>query len=171
MGEANRRATGRVADGWIPFLLPFSRIDEAYETVATAARDAGRDPDEVTVIPQVLSVVDEDPQGARDPIKTFIATYIGRFEAYRSTIADRFPDQTAEITEAWQSGDEEAAKRLVSEEMLQELGVAGTPEGARQRLRELLAIDVIDSAIVYVPTGSSRETIDRTIEELAPTKL
>lgn len=171
MGEANRRATGRVADGWIPFLLPFSLVDEAFETVATAAREAGRDPDEITVVPQVLSVVDDDPADARDPIRAFVAAYVGRFEAYRATIARRFPERVAEIAAAWQAGEEGAAKSLVSEEMLDELGVAGTPEEARNRLREILDVDAIDAAIVYVPTGASRETLDRTIEELSPGKL
>lgn len=171
MGEANCRATGRVADGWIPFLLPFSMLDRAFETVATAASEVGRDPEDITVVPQVLSVVDDDPEAARDPIRTFVATYVGRFEAYRSTIADRFPDETAEIAAAWETDGEEAAKQLVSEGMLKELGVAGTPDSAREQLREILEIDAVDGAMVYVPTGSSHETIERTMEELAPERL
>ncbi len=171
MGEANRRATGRVADGWLPFLLPRSKLDGAFETVARAAREAGRDPADITVRPQILSAVDDDPAVAEDPIREFIATYVGRFEAYRQTIAESFPEATERVAEAWNAGEEETAKERIPEEMLRELGIAGTPEQARRQLRELLETDAVDTAVVYVPTGVSEETLDRTMAELSPDRL
>jgi len=53
--------TGRLADGWIPS-LPYAPPDEVVglrERVLTAARDAGRDPTEITCAYNVDVVVDE----------------------------------------------------------------------------------------------------------------
>lgn len=168
LGEANRRATGRVADGWIPYLLPFSRLDDAFETVATAAQDAGRNPDDIEVLPQVLAVVDDDPDAARRPIREYLANYIGNYEAYQNAIAERFPDGAAAVADAWRTGDEEAAIDRVTDDMVGEFGVAGPPDAAREQLREVLDIDSVDAGIVYVPNGASIETYERTFSELRP---
>ena len=171
LGAANRRATGRLADGWLPYLLPVSQLDEAYETVADTARGAGRDPDDITVIPQILAAVDDDAKAARHPIKRYVALYIGNYEAYRTIIAELFPDETAAIAEAWNDGEQETAIDLVTDEMLAEFGVAGTPPNARDQLRDVLAVDAVDSVIIYPPAGLPRKMLDRTIDELSPDAL
>ncbi len=51
LGPANRRVVGRLCDGWIPHNIPFSRLDDAFEEVATAARERDRDPDDITIAP------------------------------------------------------------------------------------------------------------------------
>jgi alkanesulfonate monooxygenase SsuD/methylene tetrahydromethanopterin reductase-like flavin-dependent oxidoreductase (luciferase family) len=55
--------------------------------------------------------------------------------------------------------------------MIDALGVAGTPETARDRLRDLLDLDAIDEPIIAVPQNASAELRERTIEELAPERL
>ena len=168
LGEANRRATGRVADGWIPYLLPFSRLDDAFETVATTARESGRDPANVEVVPQVLAVVDDDPDAAKRPIREYLARYTGNYEAYRNVIAERFPEEAAEVADRWRGDDEAGAVAAVTDEMVREFGVAGPPQEAREQLRSVLAVDAVDAGIVYVPNGASVETFERTFAELAP---
>lgn len=171
LGEANRRVTGRLADGWIPYLVPFSRLEESFETVAMAARGENRDPDDIEVVPQVLAVVDDDTDSARLPIREYVARYVGDFDAYRNAFSVQFPDVVEEIAEAWQEGDTDGAVEHVTDELVQEVGVAGPPEIARTQLRKVLDIEVVDSCIVYVPNGTPRDILDRTIEELSPRNL
>lgn len=38
---------GRLADGWMPQFVPGSELDETWATIRDAAREAGRDPDEL----------------------------------------------------------------------------------------------------------------------------
>lgn len=171
LGSANRRATGRVADGWIPYLLPKSQLDAAFDDVATAAREAGRDPGDITVTPQVLAAVDDDQAVAQEPIRDYVATYIGNYGAYRRIIAEDFPDATEAVAGAHEAGDEEAARANITDEMLAEFGVAGTPEDARDQLRDVLAIDAVDRVIVYPPAGIDRAMLDRTVEALSPQAL
>lgn len=51
LGVRNRLLTGRLCDGWIPNQIPVTQLDSYFEPVADGARQAGRDPDEISVTP------------------------------------------------------------------------------------------------------------------------
>lgn len=51
LGPATRRATGRVADGWVPHNIPFDRLGETFQTITDAARERGRDPGDIVAAP------------------------------------------------------------------------------------------------------------------------
>lgn len=171
LGEANRRATGRVADGWLPYLFPVSALEEAFETVAEAAREAGRDPEEIEVTPQVLASVDDDPEAAALPIREYVAQYVGTLPNYRRALARWYPDESEAIGEAWADGGLEAATAAVTDELVFELGVAGTPEVAREQLARIADTTVVDCPILYVPRSVPPRERDRTIEKLRPDRL
>jgi probable F420-dependent oxidoreductase len=66
-GPRALRITGALADGWVPSLGRLS-LDEAVAmraTVRAAARDAGRDPDEITCAANLI--VDFETDGSRSP--------------------------------------------------------------------------------------------------------
>jgi len=168
LGPAARRATGRVADGWLPHNIPFPELSSAFETVTETARDAGRDPDGITVAPYVPAAVADDPDEARDAIRGHLAYYVGSGEGYRRAVASAFPDEAARIAEAWGEGERGAARDAVTEEMVDALGVAGTPDEARERFDAVASLDVVDLPIVVVPDGVDAERTDRTIAALAP---
>lgn len=169
LGRANRRVVGRLCDGWIPHNIPFSRLEEAFEVVAEAARERDRDPDEITVAPYVPSAVSEDPEEARDVLRRHVAYYVGSGEGYRRAVGMRFPDEATRIAEAWRDGDRGAAASAVTDEMVADLGVAGTPDGAREQLERLVREAGIDHPIVVVPDPAADEVAERTIEALALT--
>jgi 5,10-methylenetetrahydromethanopterin reductase len=168
LGPAARRATGRVADGWLPHNVPFPELSSAFETVADTAREAGRDPDAITVAPYVPAAVADDPGDARAAIRGHLAYYVGSGEGYRRAVASAFPDAADRIAEAWRAGERDAARDAVTDEMVDALGVAGTPETARERFEAVASLDTVDHPIVVVPDGASEATTGRTIEALAP---
>ncbi|MDS0473592.1 LLM class flavin-dependent oxidoreductase [Natrinema sp. 1APR25-10V2] len=171
LGPANRRVVGRLADGWIPHNIPFSRLDEAFEEVASAARERDRDPDAIEIAPYVPSAVSDDPETARDILRRHVAYYVGSGEGYRRAVATAFPDEADRIAEAWRDGEKRAAAGAVTDEMLADLGVAGTPDEAREQLRTLVAETGIDHPIVVVPEPASSEVTETTIAALAPERL
>ncbi|USZ73598.1 LLM class flavin-dependent oxidoreductase [Natronosalvus halobius] len=173
LGPANRRVTGRVSDGWIPYNVPFDDLDNAFETVAGAASEAGRDPDDVAVVPYVAAVVDDDPEAAREEIRTNIASYVGGFadDSYKNAVGEGFADQADHIADAWRRGDESAARVAVTDEMVDAIGIAGTPEMAREKLRSVRDRPLVDEVLVAVPHPVDREMADRTVRELAPSEL
>ncbi len=171
LGAANRRATGRVADGWLPFMFPVSALAEAFETIARTAEAADRDPDDIHVTPQILAAASDDPAKAKDVVREFIAGYVGPLPNYRNALADWFPDTAHAIGDAWADGGREAAVGEVTDEVVLELGVAGTPDDVRAQLGEILDRSVIDCPIMYVPRSAPEAMRDRTIAALAPRDL
>lgn len=168
LGPANRRATGRLFDGWLPHNVPLNRLEEAFETIATAAREADRDPDAISVAPYVPTAVAEDEASARDQLAAHLAYYVGSGEGYRRAVATEFPEAAAAIAEQWSDGERAAARETVTREMLDALGIAGTPETARDRFHALADRPLIDEPLV-VPAGRpNADRVWQTAEAIAP---
>lgn len=171
LGESNRRATGRVADGWLPFMFPVSALSEAFETIERTATERGRDPEAIRVTPQIIAAVSDDPDEAADSLRRFIGTYVGALPNYRNGLKRWYPETAEAIGDAWASGGLEAAMDAVTDEVVFELGVAGTPDDARSQLTDILNEPIVDEPIIYVPKDVPGEVRDRTIRELAPDRL
>ena len=167
LGPANRRVVGRLCDGWMPHNVPFPELDEAFETVAGAAREAGRDPDEITVAPYVPVAVSGDEAAAHDAIRGHVAYYVGSGEGYEQAVASSFPEEAGRVAEAWREGDRDAARTAVTDEMVEALGVAGTPDTAPEALDRLVRETPIDRPILVVPS-SAPELAEETLEVVAP---
>lgn len=168
LGPANRRVVGRLCDGWIPHNIPFPDLDEAFETIATTARQADRDPADIDVAPYVPVAVSDDGTAARDAIRGHVAYYVGSGEGYRNAVAGRFPEAADTIAERWRSGNRGEAKEAVTDAMVDALGIAGTPETAPDRLAELLEETIIDRPILTVPSNAADELGEETVRALAP---
>lgn len=168
LGPANRRVVGRLCDGWMPHNVPFSELDDAFETVADAARERGRDPDDITIAPYVPAAVSDDSDEAYDAVRGHIAYYAGSADGYRNAIGMRFPDRADRVADAWRDGDREGAADLVTDGMVDDLGVAGTPEAARERLHGIVSETAIDRPLLTIPEQAADELAESTIEALAP---
>ena len=167
MGPANRRVVARLADGWIPHNIPFPNLGDAFDYIADHAREADRDPDDITVAPYVPAAVsDDDPDAARDAIRGHVAYYVGNGEGYRKAVAERFPDEADAVAGNWREGDRDAAKAAVTDEMVAGLGVAGTTEQAREQLAALQD-GPVDIPIVTVPRQAADLAME-TVQALAP---
>lgn len=167
LGKANRRVVARLCDGWIPHNVPFPDLEDAYGYIVEQAEEAGRDA-EIDVAPYVPSAVSDDPDAARDAIRGHVAYYVGNGRGYERAVGKRFPEGASAVAEAWRDGDREGAAGNVTDEMVAALGVAGTPEDAREQFREIAAIDCVTRPMVTIPSNADDEMAQRTIEELAP---
>jgi alkanesulfonate monooxygenase SsuD/methylene tetrahydromethanopterin reductase-like flavin-dependent oxidoreductase (luciferase family) len=169
LGPANRSVTGRYCDGWLPNNVPFSHLATAFETVGEAARETGRDPDAIEVAPWVhVAVDDDDPDAARDAIRATVAYYVGASQGYENAVGAVFPDQAERVATSWRNGEHDGARAAVTDEMVDDLGCAGTAGEARAGLRALQDDPVVDTPIVDVPRGLDDATVERTVEAVAP---
>ncbi|MFB6311325.1 MAG: LLM class flavin-dependent oxidoreductase [Salinirussus sp.] len=170
MGAMNRRVTGELADGWLPFNIPLTALPDAYETVVTAAEDAGRDPDAIEVMPWIPTAVSHDRGAALDILRENVVNYVGGFEdnAYRNALSQAFPNAAETIAKAEREGDHAAALAAVTDEMVHAVGIAGTPDSAVDRLAEIQAMDIVDMPIISIPTAASAQMVETTVETLAP---
>jgi alkanesulfonate monooxygenase SsuD/methylene tetrahydromethanopterin reductase-like flavin-dependent oxidoreductase (luciferase family) len=101
-------------------------------------------------------------------IRGHVAYYVGSGEGYERAVAELFPEGADAVATAWRSGDRSAATEAVTDEMVDALGVAGTPDEARERFEEIADIDCVTRPMVTIPSNADGETATRTIEELAP---
>ena len=115
-----------------------------------------------------LTAVAPDPDRARAAVRRHLAYYVGSGEGYRRAVATVFPDATVRVADAWAADERDAARAAVTDEMVDALGVAGTPETARERFEAVASLDTVDHPSVVVPDGASEATTGRTIEALAP---
>lgn len=167
LGPANRRVVGRLCDGWMPHNVPFPELGDAFETVVEAAREAGREPGDITVAPYVPVAVSDDPDAARAAIRGHVAYYAGSGEGYERAVASRFPEEAEQVATAWREGDRDASRAAVTDEMVDALGVAGTPDTAPDALERLVEGTPIDRPILVVPS-SAPELAGTTVETMAP---
>lgn len=170
LGPANRRVTGRLSKGWIPYNVPFDQLAANFETIAEAAREAGRNPNDVQVVPYVAAVVSDNRETARKELRANIASYVGGFsdDSYKNAVGEGFADEADRIADAWRRGDENEARAAVTDEMLEALGIAGTPAEARDKLRALQERPLVDRVLIAVPHSVDPETAQQTVRELAP---
>jgi probable F420-dependent oxidoreductase len=129
-------AAGRVADGLLGHTMFSSRyLDEVVRpALERGARRAERDPADVRLATYVLAACDHDEEVARREAAAMIAFY-GTVKSYNPMFDILgFGPQAAAIREAFAARDADAMVAAVTDEMVDELSVAGTPAQVRDRL-------------------------------------
>jgi probable F420-dependent oxidoreductase len=132
------RMAGAVADGVVAHPMATGRyIDEVMRpAIAAGAEAQGRSAADVAVADWVLLSVSDDREQARADAKRQIAfhatvrTYDGILDLHG------FSDVAARIRELWRSFDLAGMTALVSDEMLDAMAVAGTPDECRAAVQE-----------------------------------
>lgn len=170
-GETNIELTGGFADGWMPNRIPVSALSEKREHLERGAGKRDRDPAAVTTIPWVTTCVLDDGERARARCREMIAFYVGAMgDFHYDAVADHGFRETADrIQNRWESGEKDAAREAVSDELLEEIAIAGGPNSVGHLFERYDA--VADTLALLPPTTASveeiRETIDNVGELLA----
>lgn len=117
---------GEIADGVI--LNGFVSLEytkRAVETVRSAARAAGRNPDEIEIAASVVVSVDMDGDLARDAGRSLVATYLAEFPhiARESGVSEEILQQ---IASKHRTDGPASAASLVSDTMVNHLACVGT---------------------------------------------
>lgn len=164
LGRTNMALSIDHADGIIPHLHPLSAIEEA---LADARERANRDR-EIHVAPSVPTAISEDPDEAERVLSDHVASYVGTTEVYRDVVARHgFETEAERIHAAWQDGRRGDAAAAVSRDLQEDVGIAGTPEYARDRFRDLLD-GPADTVIVSFPRSITDDMYEAAVEVLPP---
>jgi probable F420-dependent oxidoreductase len=143
---------GRVSDGLVCHPTFSSRY--VYEVVrpaiAKGAARTGRDPDAVEILGMLLCSVHGDEQIARREVAAQIAFYAAP-KAYAPMLeSSGFATEAVRIRRAFGEGDHEAMINAVSDDMLDAIGVAGTPDQVRAGIARREAD--FDQVALYSPS-------------------
>jgi 5,10-methylenetetrahydromethanopterin reductase len=135
IGEISEVKIGGSAN---PALIPHFRriIDEA-------ARAAGRNPAAIRLVLGAVSVVDQDGAAARARARREVALYLPVVAALDPTV-QLDPDLLQRLRAAADRYDFAAAAALISDDLLQQFALAGTPQ------------EIADQALALFAAGASR---------------
>lgn len=163
LGTTNFAMALEYADGIATYLLPIADVPTALDRGRDRA-DADRT---VPVIAQVPTCVSEDPDEARGVLERHLAFYIGGLEVYHDVVARHGFRETADrIRSAWTNGDRHRARAAVTRELMDAVGVAGTPDRARERLAAL-ADGPVEAVVLTFPEGVDDRMRQLAIEAMA----
>ena len=116
------------------------------------------------------TAVGETRDDALAVLRPGLAFYAGFFPRYNRLMAEHgFPEEAAEIAEAFARGDREAAERATSDALIDATSIAGTAAQCRQRIEEYRASG-IDVPVLspYSRGASSKATFEAVIRACAP---
>jgi probable F420-dependent oxidoreductase len=132
----NRRmieTAGRVADGLVCHPTFSSRyVEEVVRpAIARGAARTDRDPASIEIVGMLLCSVHDDEETARRELAAQIAFYAAP-RAYAPMLeASGFASEAEQVRRAFADRDYEAMTAAVSDEMIDAIGVAGTPDQVR----------------------------------------
>jgi probable F420-dependent oxidoreductase len=162
VNEGMARTAGAVADGVVSHPMATLRyIDEVMRpAIAEGAAAEGRSSRDVAIADWLLVAVSDDPDQAREDAKRQIAFHATVRTYDRILDLHGFTETAARIRELWRSFDLPGMTALVSNEMLDQMAVAGTPQECLERVRERAAsVDrlLLGAPVVATDPGLMRD--------------
>ncbi len=157
------RLAGELADGWIPFLYPVSRLPDGLALFREGASRSGVPDRPFAICPSVPTVVSSEASKARAGAAWFTAFYLTTMGSlYREALARRGFAKEVEAVLAANSPRMLGVVPSAADRLLDELIVFGTPSEARGRLERWYAAGADTVSLLLQPDLTS-EQIDLTL--------
>ncbi|ADU07611.1 LLM class flavin-dependent oxidoreductase [Micromonospora aurantiaca] len=154
-GPQGAALAGRIADeikvggSANPDMVPVIR-----ERLRTGAEKAGRDVADVGIVLGAVTVVDTDGEAARAKARTEVAMYLAVVAELDPTV--EMPDDLVKrVGELVDAGEDEAAGRLIPDDVLDRFAFSGTPEQVAAQAQAL-----IDAGVRRVEFGTPHGLTD-----------
>jgi probable F420-dependent oxidoreductase len=163
-------AAGAVADGLVghPLFTPEYVREVVRPALARGAARAGRDSGPPIAGYITTSVSDDRDQARRDAAA--IIAFNSTVKTYRAVHrVSGFEAQADAIREAWSGGDFAGMAAAVTDEMIDAIALAGTPEEVRARYAERWE-GVYERALLWPPAFRGPDGVRAAVEALAPLK-
>jgi alkanesulfonate monooxygenase SsuD/methylene tetrahydromethanopterin reductase-like flavin-dependent oxidoreductase (luciferase family) len=143
---------GGLADGVLLTWPTPLTIARAVEHVAIGARQAGRSAGAVDVASLIPCSIADTMVAARDAMRPAVALYAGFFPRYNRLLAEAgFSDAVRAIKDVYDRDGREAAAKVVPDELIDAVALAGTPDDCRERLaayrRAGLALPIVSPRV------------------------
>ena len=162
--------SGEIAQGTIMVWSNQESGRKAAEHIAIGARRAGRDPKDIDIVSLLSCSMSYDRREAFERMRPAAAFYAGFFPRYNRLMAESgFPAAAQAIREAWRKGDREGAAKLVPDDLIQALGVAGTPTECRDRIAAYRQSGIALPIIFPLGSGpNAKQQVMDTLRACAP---
>lgn len=170
LGPKSMELAGRFADGCHTVMATPEGLPQRLENLRRGADFGGRNPEDVRVMLEIPCCVLEDGERARWLARHHTAFYVGAMGTdYRDGLARQGYEESAkEIAGHWANNDKDSAMSAISDELLDEVAIAGTPNRVQGLLDTWQDVDGLDAHAVVFPVAAEPEEIETTIDALAP---
>jgi alkanesulfonate monooxygenase SsuD/methylene tetrahydromethanopterin reductase-like flavin-dependent oxidoreductase (luciferase family) len=168
LSSASIRLTGELADGWMPWFFPLSRMPLGMETLATGAAQGRRLKEPCRIWPTLGGAVAADDASARQLAAWWVSFYLttmGPFYA-RTLDGHGFRSEVQAVLAA-NSDRQVGDVPPEAEVLLDELIIYGTPVAARQRLARWYDAGAT-FPIISLPPNRPWEETEYALQALAP---
>jgi 5,10-methylenetetrahydromethanopterin reductase len=167
----------RAADGVISNGLSEASYYRYREIFEREAKEIGRDPNEIKLATLTMTTPDDNSE-ALDALRTCLTYFFGAPHFFPVMEASGYAAAVQEIREVWRTEGILAAKRLVTDEMMQQFAVVGSTEQRRQKMRWMLERDVYPILYPVCREGHVKEdcftimrSVARYLREPVPSSL
>jgi alkanesulfonate monooxygenase SsuD/methylene tetrahydromethanopterin reductase-like flavin-dependent oxidoreductase (luciferase family) len=166
-GPKNIAICGEVADGWIPFCIPFSRFKEAMVPLHESILKSGRKIEDVDVSPFIYYCTDKDSKQAREKIKPDIAFYIAAMGNYYHDQLTRwgYGKEADLIRDGWKKNGRKGAAEAMPDHLLEDLVICGTLDEVTTKLAMLDSVG-ITQPILRIPDSISEDNAFEVLSNL-----
>lgn len=147
-------------------MFPLSQLETALSWLREGADRSDRSVDDLDVALYVVAVADSDSAVARRTAAEHLAHYLREVPGYYDRVsADAGYEETIDAIQSAPSTSSAADR--VSDTLLDELAVAGTPSDVELRIANLRSKGV-DIPVVRVPITATERQASTTLEACAP---
>jgi len=145
--------TWEIADGVIFYLRPKSEIKTTLAKIQNQKK--------IDVSLQIITCVNEDSEKAMIRAKKTLAFYVSVGKIYREFLASNgFENETKNIFEEYEKNGLESNHELVSESMVSELCIAGTPDECKTQLLQFRETGIDLPIIQFNPTDNVEDSFN-----------
>jgi probable F420-dependent oxidoreductase len=152
--EAMLKLSGREADGAIINWISPTDVKVIAGVVQEAAAKAGRPPPEIFGRILVCPSTDTEAEAVRAGARRFLAHYVTPpgYRAFHEWIGRG--EELGEVFAKWEAGDRRGAAAAISDNIIDELIVHGTPEACQARIASYVDNGLTTASVALVSFGT-----------------
>jgi alkanesulfonate monooxygenase SsuD/methylene tetrahydromethanopterin reductase-like flavin-dependent oxidoreductase (luciferase family) len=159
--------TARIADGWMPVMIPLARLGQEVAAFRQLVRQAGRDPNSVVVRSPGSVTVTRNVEQARQESKAHLAFYITHMgDFYREQLIRLGYEEAVQVVRhTWDEGGRAAGTAAVPDTLVDSLHFAGPVEACLERLaaQEEAGIDMHTVHVDATAPGEATQILTRLV--------
>lgn len=156
----------RAADGVISNGLSEASYYRYREIFEREAKAVGRNPDDIKLSTLTMTTPDDNGESI-DALRTCLTYFFGAPHFFPVMEASGYGPTVQEMREVWRTEGILAARRLVTDEMMQQFAVVGSPGQRRQKMRWMLDRNVYPILYPVCRDGHIKEDYFNTMRSVA----
>jgi alkanesulfonate monooxygenase SsuD/methylene tetrahydromethanopterin reductase-like flavin-dependent oxidoreductase (luciferase family) len=156
----------RSADGVISNGLSEASYYRYREIFEREAKKVGRNPDDIKLATLTMMTADDSGE-SMDALRTCLTYFFGAPHFYPVMEASGYGPAIQKLNDVWGTEGMLAARRLVTDEMMQQFAVVGSPEQRRQKMHWMLERNIYPILYPVCREGYAKEDTFTTMRAVA----